>query len=54
MFHLSSHLLTQLIISTLQYTYLLTNQLESQRLYFEEKMGEVENTVLAKVHFGLE
>lgn len=34
----------------LEYTYLLTNQLESQRLYFEEKMEEVEKTVLAKVH----
>jgi len=25
-----------------QYTYLLTSQLESQRLYFEEKMENVE------------
>ncbi|XP_053376205.1 BRCA1-associated protein-like [Mercenaria mercenaria] len=34
----------------LEYTYLLTNQLESQRLYFEEKIEEVEKTVLGKVH----
>ncbi|XP_060558731.1 BRCA1-associated protein-like [Ruditapes philippinarum] len=34
----------------LEYTYLLTNQLESQRLYFEDKMEEVEKTVLGKVH----
>ncbi|XP_052213652.1 BRCA1-associated protein-like isoform X4 [Dreissena polymorpha] len=34
----------------LEYTYLLTNQLESQRLYFEEKMNEVERTILEKVH----
>lgn len=34
----------------LEYTYLLTNQLESQRQYFEEKLDSVEKTVLGKVH----
>ena len=29
-------------LSVMQYTYLLTSQLESQRLYFEEKMENVE------------
>lgn len=33
----------------LEYTYLLTNQLESQRLYFEEKIDAVEMTFIAKV-----
>ncbi|WAR01415.1 BRAP-like protein [Mya arenaria] len=32
------------------YTYLLTNQLDSQRLYFEEKMGDVESAMFEKVH----
>ncbi|XP_052800633.1 BRCA1-associated protein-like [Mya arenaria] len=34
----------------LEYTYLLTNQLDSQRLYFEEKMGDVESAMFEKVH----
>ncbi|KAL4223545.1 hypothetical protein ACF0H5_017016 [Mactra antiquata] len=34
----------------LEYTYLLTNQLESQRLYFEERMEEMEKAVLSKVN----
>ncbi|KAL3856749.1 hypothetical protein ACJMK2_011472 [Sinanodonta woodiana] len=34
---------------TLEYTYLLTNQLESQRLYFEEKMNLVEKEAHNKV-----
>lgn len=36
---------------TLEYTYLLTNQLESQRLYFEEKLETVESLLGSKVRF---
>lgn len=36
---------------TLEYTYLLTNQLESQRLYFEEKMGAIEEKMRGQVSF---
>lgn len=34
----------------LEYTYLLTNQLESQRLYFEEKIDVIEKVAFEKVH----
>jgi len=34
---------------TLEYTYLLTNQLESQRLYFEEKIELIENDAYEKI-----
>ncbi|XP_064612632.1 LOW QUALITY PROTEIN: BRCA1-associated protein-like [Liolophura sinensis] len=34
---------------TLEYTYLLTNQLESQRLYFEEKMKNIEQVAQEQV-----
>lgn len=34
---------------TLEYTYLLTNQLESQRLYFEEKLAKMEKLASAQV-----
>ncbi|XP_057294801.1 BRCA1-associated protein-like isoform X2 [Hydractinia symbiolongicarpus] len=34
---------------TLEYTYLLTNQLESQRLYFEEKIGFMEKDAYDKI-----
>jgi len=33
----------------LEFTYLLTSQLESQRLYFEEKLARVEQQTLAEV-----
>ncbi len=33
----------------LQYTYLLTSQLESQRLYFEEKLARVETDLNEQV-----
>ena len=35
---------------TLEYTYLLTSQLESQRLYFEEKMNLVESEARSQVN----
>jgi len=35
-------ILVSRIMCDVQYTYLLTSQLESQRLYFEEKMENVE------------
>ncbi|XP_054749182.2 BRCA1-associated protein-like [Lytechinus pictus] len=34
---------------TLEYTYLLNSQLESQRLYYEEKMTRIESDALAQV-----
>ena len=34
----------------MQYTYLLTSQLESQRLYFEEKMENVERQSQRQVY----
>lgn len=34
----------------LEYTYLLTNQLESQRLFFEEKIDVIEKVAFEKVH----
>lgn len=34
----------------LQYTYLLTSQLESQRLFFEEKLAIVEKEANEQVH----
>ena len=37
------------LLAGLQYTYLLTSQLESQRHYFEEKMQRVEKDALKKV-----
>ena len=37
---------------TLEYTYLLTSQLESQRLYFEEKMSLVESEARSQVDHG--
>ncbi|GAB1598091.1 BRCA1-associated protein-like [Argonauta hians] len=37
---------------TLEYTYLLTSQLESQRLYFEEKIARVEQDALHQVKVG--
>ncbi|CAI9715616.1 BRCA1-associated protein-like [Octopus vulgaris] len=37
---------------TLEYTYLLTSQLESQRLYFEEKIARVEQDALLQVKAG--
>ena len=33
----------------LQYTYLLTSQLEAQRLYFEEKMERIEAEAMKQV-----
>ena len=35
-----------------QYTYLLTNQLESQRLFFEEKIDVIEKVAFEKVNSG--
>lgn len=37
---------------TLEYTYLLTSQLESQRLYFEERISRVEKETLEQVTAG--
>lgn len=37
---------------TLEYTYLLTSQLESQRLYFEERIARVEKETLEQVTAG--
>ena len=34
---------------TLEYTYLLTNQLESQRIYFEEKLANIEKMAQEQV-----
>jgi BRCA1-associated protein len=33
----------------LEFTYLLTSQLDSQRLYFEEKLARVEQQTLVEV-----
>jgi len=35
-----------------QYTYLLTSQLESQRLYFEEKLARVEQDLNEQVNYS--
>ncbi len=37
------------LVHTLQYTYLLTSQLESQRLFFEEKLARVEKEATDQV-----
>jgi BRCA1-associated protein len=36
---------------TLEYTHMLTSQLDSQRLYFEEKMARMEKEALDQVPF---
>lgn len=38
--------------AVLQYSYLLSSQLESQRLYFEEKMAHIEKDLTEQVAMG--
>lgn len=45
--------LTKLILIELQYTYLLTSQLEQQRKYFEQRMTQVEKSAQERVIWSL-
>lgn len=49
----SEYTFTKLILIELQYTYLLTSQLEQQRKYFEQRMTQVEKSAQERVIWSL-